>query len=95
MNKIEAIDWQRAQIQARVEELGKEIARLVERDNHLEAQRRYSLSDAKTRVEGSMSCTGCGADVSTERLFSEHFVIPDPQYYNLGYCPNKAASPTT
>lgn len=34
-------------------------------------------------------CSSCGAEIGTEALFAQHFIIPDARYLGLGYCPVK------
>lgn len=34
-------------------------------------------------------CPACGELLGTEEDFAKHYVVPDVQYYNLGYCPKK------
>lgn len=86
MNKIEAIDL-------RLNEVRAQLKRLRFAEHVLEAARAHALSGASVSADGSPTlCTGCGADVSTERQFSEHYVIPNPNLYNLGHCPTRDAS---
>jgi len=34
-------------------------------------------------------CHTCGADISTEALFWQHYIIPDVSTPNMGWCPHK------
>lgn len=89
MNKIEAIDWQKQRMLAEIAELEASLLRMRKEVQRLDDARQHALSDTLVSVVEPARCSGCGEDVSTERLFSEHFIISDPRYYNLGYCPNK------
>lgn len=89
MNKIEAIDWQKGRVDDEIADLENRLRQAHKTLRRLNEAREHALSDTLVSVVEPARCSGCGADVSTERLFSEHFVIPDPRYYNLGHCPNK------
>lgn len=39
------------------------------------------------------TCSECGADIGTEAMFAQHFIVPDRRYLNLGYCPDKDDPP--
>lgn len=88
MNKIQAIEHQQAHTAAELAEARRRVESLETHMRHLDEVKAYASSDAPVG-NGVVTCSGCGADVSTERLFSEHYVIPDPRYYNLGNCPNR------
>jgi hypothetical protein len=47
-----------------------------------ESEREWML---KTPFGGQ--CIGCNQPLATEADFAKHFIIPDPIYKNLGYCP--------
>lgn len=89
MNKIEAIDWRTRRALTDVHALEGKLRRAREELDRLNHDREHALSDTQVNPNEPARCTGCGADVSTERLFSEHYVIPDPMVYNVGNCPNK------
>ncbi|AXG66336.1 hypothetical protein SEA_ANNADREAMY_257 [Streptomyces phage Annadreamy] len=36
----------------------------------------------------NVKCTGCGELLATEKDFAGHFLVPDEQLLNTGYCPN-------
>lgn len=38
--------------------------------------------------EFGMPCTKCGQHLATEADFARHFIVSDPTFFNLGYCPN-------
>lgn len=89
MNKIEAIDWRKERMLTEIGKLEAELSRARKELERLERDRKHALSDTLVSVVEPARCSGCGEDVSTERLFSLHYVIPDPRFYNLGNCPNK------
>jgi len=38
-------------------------------------------------------CSICQTELPTEGDFARHFTVPDPNYKNLGYCPNRDFRP--
>jgi hypothetical protein len=42
---------------------------------------------ALDRIPFGHPCSGCGIELPTEGAFARHFIVPDTQYKNLGYCP--------
>ncbi len=76
----------------RIEAYEYQLARTEDREyaTYLEGRIKLASSDQLVAAPDAppATCGQCGADVRTERLFSEHFVIPNPQYPNLGDCPN-------
>jgi hypothetical protein len=90
MNKIEAIQRQREQADKELADARRAVEVAESWLRRLKEAEQHALSDTLVAPGGEpAACTGCGADVHTERLFSEHYVIPDWRYYNLGYCPIK------
>lgn len=92
MNKLDAIEWQRARALDNLKEARRTVARYEEVLTRLAAAERHARSEQTVNVDGPTMCPTCGEDVSTERLFSLHFTIPDPRYYNLGSCPHKGTA---
>lgn len=41
------------------------------------------------RTPFSGECTGCGESLPTEADFAKHFLVSDPRYLNVGYCPKE------
>ena len=89
MKKIEAIDWQRTQVIRELERARRVVDNLEIRLGHLDSAKQHAMSNTPVFSDRNATCIRCGADVRTERLFSEHYIISDPNYYNLGHCPNK------
>lgn len=89
MNKIEAIDWQKDRVRNEIYELEDRLRRARSELERLDRATEHALSETLVSVVEPARCSGCGEDVSTERLFSLHYVIPDPRFFNLGNCPNK------
>jgi hypothetical protein len=79
VNRIEAILKARAVVLAEIAERQAELT-------YLEGRLRAAVSDTPVSASGPTYCTACGADVSTELLFSLHFTVPDFHYPNLGEC---------
>lgn len=88
MKKIEAIHWQRRRALTTISELEGKLRRAREELRRLDAAVEHALSDTPVNPNEPARCCGCGEDVSTEALFSAHFDIPDPRFYNVGDCPN-------
>lgn len=42
-----------------------------------------------TNQRCDLYCAGCETLLETEADFAQHFIIPDTQYRNLGYCPTQ------
>lgn len=82
MNKIEALERQLAEATARFESVQKQLARI-------NAMLKHAKSDQRVKADEDAQCARCGADVSTELLFSLHYVIPDYRLENVGNCPEK------
>lgn len=83
MNKIEALESNLADAHGDLERAQRQVTYLTERLD-------LARSDQPVSADGSPThCGGCGADVSTERLFSEHYVIPDRRLTNIGHCPTR------
>jgi hypothetical protein len=90
MNKFEAIARQREQVVDDLREAQQRVTSCEEHLEHLDWATRHAWSEQSISADGSPTyCSRCGADVSTERLFSLHFEIPDWRYYNLGHCPER------
>lgn len=39
------------------------------------------------RTPCNLVCGVCGAEHKTEADFAKHYIVPNPQHKNLGYCP--------
>ena len=89
MNKIEALDHQLDKAKKRVEDLRRDLGYAERSITSIEGHLRHANSETPVRAAGPTFCDTCGADVSTERLFSLHYVIPDYRYANLGNCPHR------
>jgi len=100
MNKVEALKKQLAVEQARVTKAAKALQAAEWSVLFLEGEIRHAESDTPLRIghDGTMvpvRCPTCGEDVSTERLFSQHFVIPDWRYPSIGNCPKRPQNPVS
>lgn len=49
----------------------------------------WGLTQTKFTANGTGRCSACGEVLATEADFAKHFLVPDEQYLNLGYCPKK------
>jgi hypothetical protein len=54
------------------------------------------LENTELNSDGSSTtCLTCGVNMHTEADFAKHYIVPDPRYLNIGYCPhNKVVEET-
>lgn len=63
------------------------ITRLNEAKAEVERRRADIMALIKTPLHNTQ-CSGCGKPLQTEAEFAQHFEVSNPQYLNLGYCPD-------
>lgn len=80
----------------KIERLKDKIARLeierAEANGRLEraVSELKGATDTTPYPSGPQTCTGCGLKMKNELEFWSHFHIPNPQYLNLGDCPERS-----
>lgn len=80
----------------KIERLEAQIVRLEQERAEANGRLDRAVSELKGATDttpypsGPQTCTGCGATLRNEFEFWSHFHIPNPQYLNLGDCPEKA-----
>lgn len=61
-------------------------------ERRADALAKYERLDAEIRglemTPCRLKCTGCGEPFETEKDFAGHFLVPNEQLLNWGYCPN-------
>lgn len=48
------------------------------------------MEETPFTANGTGKCSQCGIVLATEADFAKHFIVSDPRYVNLGYCPNRS-----
>lgn len=90
MNRIQALEIQKSKAEEIRDEAIKALEKAGRRVARVNSEIMHAQSETVVSTVMDVTCSECGADVRTERLFSEHYVIPDWRYANLGNCPNKS-----
>lgn len=53
-----------------------------------EVERLESYMRGLENTPDTVKCTGCDEQFTVNADFARHFLIPNEQYLNTGYCPN-------